>query len=234
MLFLMVILSLFLSDGIADHLLADTEQTREAILEKAKISIQSRFDEDHHRFDVKARWIPGSLMNIEPESIVDVQPAGPIERNTIFDVTYKQRSQYETVQVQLIVDKEYKIPVAVSRIMAGEKLNAENLELKWVSVPYNRSQWVGSIEELQGKTLRRSLAPGQPVRQIDVTTNYVIHAGDPVTMIYEENGIHIGIKTEARENGSIGDEIKIFCDETRKRYVGKVQSPGTVIWKKTL
>lgn len=230
----MVILSLFLSDGVTDHSFEETEETREAILQKAKVSLQSRFNEDHHRFEIKARWIPGSLLNIAPENIVDVLPAGSIERNTIFDVTYINRLQYETVQVQLIVDTEYKIPVAVSRIMAGEKLNTENLELKWIPVPYNRTQWVDSIEELQGKTLRRSLAPGQPVRQIDITTDYIVHAGDPVTMIYEENGIHIGIKSEARENGSMGDEIKIFCNETRKRYVGKVQSPGTVIWQKTL
>lgn len=240
MLLLVIILSLLLAEperfDEADFHVSEikTEKTREIILEKAKISLQSLFDDDYHRFDLKARWIPGSLLNLKPENIIDVQLAGPVERNTIFDVTYMQRAEYENAQVQLIVETEYKIPVAIKRITSGETLTAEHLTLKWVPVPYNRDQWMDSIEKLEGKTLKRTLAAGQPIRKIDITSEYIIHAGDSVTMIYEGNGIHLSLKVAARENGSLGDEIKIFCEETRKRYVGKVQNSHTVIWQKTL
>ncbi len=236
----MVILSLFAvntgESGMMDDSVTrlENDRTRQLILKKAKTALQSGIKDEQHRISIKARWIPGSLLNVPPQNILDVQPSGPVQRNTIFDVSYTYRSHRETAQIQLLVDSEYKIPVAASRIQAGEKLTAENLQLKWVSIPNNRGQLAFSIEEVEGKTVRRTLAPGQPVRMIDITTEYIIHAGDPVTVVYEANGIHIGLKAEARENGSMGDEIKIYSEETRKRYVGKVQSPQKVIWQKTL
>lgn len=208
--------------------------TREVILEKARLSLEERYGHKQYRFNLRARWIPGSLLNTSSENILSVKPAGPIKRDTIFEVIYESRSQKESIEVQLIVEGEYKIPVAKNRIASGGTLEADQFEMNWIPVSFNRGELVESLEGLEGKTLRRTLTDGQPVRQADVTSAYLVRAGETVTIIYNENGIQLGLKGEARENGSLGDEIKIFSKETRKRYVGKVQSPGTVIWHQTL
>ena len=106
--------------------------------------------------------------------------------------------------------------------------------MRWVSVPYDRGQLVESIEEIEGKTLRRSLSGGQPIRHADVSSSYLVEAGDTVELIYEQNGLRIVIEGEARQSGAQDEEITIYNKETRKRYVGKVSSPGVVIWKGTL
>lgn len=262
MLFLIMILSLLLTQpcnfqtksGLFDHVFEDTfaatvqgdmseekklfliktGQTREVILEKARNSLQAMFNDGKYRFSVKARWIPGSLLNVAPDKILEVQPAGTVQRNMVFDAVYQEESHHKTAQIQLAVDTERKIPVAVERINSGIVLSAHKLEMRWISVSHNREQLADSIEQLEGKTLRRTLKAGQPIRNSDISTEFFIKAGDPVTIIFEKNGIHIGLKGEARQNGAEGEEIKIYSDETRKRYLGKVLSPGMAKWQQTL
>jgi flagella basal body P-ring formation protein FlgA len=61
-----------------------------------------------------------------------------------------------------------------------------------------------------------------------------VRAGDAVTLIFKEKGIQVQLTGEARQNGAKNDEIRIYSEETRKKYLGKVVRPGVAIWKQTL
>lgn len=208
--------------------------TREVIIRKALESINQSHDPETYRFSVTPRWIPGSLEKVDAAKITSVEPEGNVERYTNFTVTYRDRGQTQKQNVQLMVETERMLPVANERIMSGDVLEETSLELRWVSVPYDRGQLVEQIDEIEGKTLRRTLSDGQPIRYADISSEYLVEAGDTVEMIYEQNGLRIVIEGEARQSGAQDDEITIYNKETRKRYLGKISSPGVVLWKGTL
>jgi len=206
----------------------------EKVLNLARQILSNHFDDENYRFSLSVRWMPGSLVQLSRENILSVELAGQIERFTNFDVSYQQAGRIQTVQIQLALDIEKKLPVATRRIMYGEVLDSNNLNYRWVSVSFNSENLVNSKNRLIGTTLRRTLKAGQPVRYIDIATEFVINAGDDVTLFFEEHGISISISAQARQDGEIDEVITIYSNETRTRYLGRVLSQGIAKWEKTL
>jgi flagella basal body P-ring formation protein FlgA len=210
------------------------EEVKSLILKKAKASLVRRFSKGEYRFQVRPRWIPNTLLQQRTTEIQAVHLKGNVKRYTTFDVLYTLRGKRKKAQVQLKVKIERKVPVAVRRLPRDSKIEEEDLELQWVPVLEYQGKLVSDTAILKGKTLRRTLLAGQPVREKYVSRNYVIEAGDQVKVIIERAGIWVQVTGEARENGAKGDKIGIYSKETRRKYVGEVIRPGVTLWKNTL
>jgi len=220
-----------ISDAVYQTAVTDT---RQVILGMALEALEQRYDPEQFRFSLQARWIPGQLARMEPDQIRSVDPVGKIERFTTFEVSYQEASRTGQVQVQLAVQMEQRLPVAVDRIPGGETLESGDLDMRWVSVAEMESRLVRHPEELNGKRLRRTLAPGEAVRQIDIGGDDLIESGDPVTLIFERHGIRVEMEAEARQSGAVDEEIRLYSSETRKRYIGRIVRPGVAVWQQTL
>ena len=210
------------------------DNTKRIILEKAESALKKHFDPDTYRFRLSARWIPRKVLRLEPKKIKAVELQGRIERYTNFQVICQARGTRHKVQVQLAVKMEQKVPVTNRRIISGETVAKEDFNFQWSAVSRIDDRLISKIDRLAGKTVRTTLLPGQPVRKSDVSTEYLIEAGDTVTLKFEKQGISVELAAEARQSGAKGDEIKIYSDETRRKYLGKVIGPGVAQWKKTL
>lgn len=206
--------------------------TRKVIMNKALETLTKQFGTDRYRFHLAARWIPRRLLSLEPDDIQAVELQGGVERYTNFEVVYG--NQGRRARIQLAINTEQQLPVPKRRIQSGRVIEAEDLSMRWVSVAPDRGPFVRSIDELQGKTLRQTLAAGQPVRQTEVGGKYIIRAGDAVKMIFKQGGVQVQLAGEARQDGAKGEEIRIYSRETRKKYLGKILGPGVVQWQKTL
>lgn len=232
---LIILISFLFSSGAfsSQEEFVSESGTREVILEKALETLYTRYDRDEYRFGVTARWIPGSLLGLKPEKIRTVEPDGAIERHTNFTVTYAEHNRYRQTGIQLSIDIEQKLPVARHRVQSGEVIKAEDLIWQWVSLAQSKGQLETNMETLIGKTLRRTLLQGQPVRRNEISEKYLVEAGDLVQLIFDEHGIRVVLTAEARQGGEKGDEIQLYSNETRKKYLGRVISPGVVKWQKT-
>lgn len=204
------------------------------ITEKALDVLYQNSIDGLYRFSVAPRWLPGTLTRSNPDDIIDLQLKSDIERYTVFEVAYLHRNRRQTVEIQLSVDIEQQLPVASDRIMNGDLINENDIEMRWISVTHDRGQLVSKQEELIGKTIRRTVIPGQPIRYADISSDFLIEAGDQVQLIFESDGIEIQISVEARQSGSQDEEISFYSNETRKRYQGKISGPGVAIWTKTI
>ena len=212
----------------------DRYPARTAIVELAMESLEERYDPERYRFEVTPRWIPGSLARMDRSVIREVVPDGNIERNTNFDVTYEANGRRRHVQVQLQLEIEKRIPVMADRVRAGQIITRDDWMLRWVPVSRNRGQLVTESAEMEGKTVRRTLARGEPVRNADLSTEYMVEAGDVVTLIFMRNGMRIDINAIARQNGALNETIRLYSDETRKTYMGNVNGSEEVHWVRTL
>lgn len=210
-----------------------TDETRQVIIEKAQESIESIFDSEEYRFTLSARWIPGSLLKVQPEHIGSVKLQGKVEPYTNFEVLYRDGNTVEQAQIQLKVEAEQKLPVPNQRMMSGQTIEPGDLSWRWVEVRMGRDEPVRNMEELTGKTLRRTVNPGQPIYYSEISTPFLVEAGEDVDLIFTEFGIQITLTCEARQSGAIDEEIQIYCKEIRNKYLGKVSGPGEALWQKT-
>lgn len=204
------------------------------ILTLAQDELIDQLNKDQYRFKLTSRWIPARLLQKKAYQIISVELASEINRYTNFKVNYKQGVGAEIVQIQLVVDIEKRLPVAKQRIMYGEILDSNQLDYRWVPISNIQNGLIETKEKLIGKTIRRTLTVGQPIRQADIASEFLINAGDDVTLLYMQNGLEISIKAQARQDGEIDELITLYSNETRTRYLGRVIKPGIVKWEKTL
>jgi len=208
--------------------------TKSKILKQARTKLERHFSKGTYRINLKARWIPSRLLQQSPKQILAVQVDGTIRKYTNFTVFYTQRNRRKNVQIQLKVEAERKLPVVTDRLRKGGKIEEGQLVYQWVTISQNSQSYITSKEELVGKTLRRTLLSGQPIKKSYISRDLIIRAGDQVQVFIEREGIQIQVSAEARENGAKGDRISVYSNETRKKYEGEVLRPGVIQWKSTL
>ncbi|MBO6537131.1 MAG: flagellar basal body P-ring formation protein FlgA [Balneolaceae bacterium] len=212
---------------------AGDDATKERILELAEATISKHLDEEVVRFDVKARWIPGSVLASEPNDVLSVSLNGSIQKYTRFTVNYSTRAGTQSADIQLLVETQQLIPVALRRIKSGENVSTADFELQWTPVELGKDRFVENLDELNGKSIRRTLLAGRPVRAHEVSSPVLVKAGEPVYMHYSDGTIALTLQCESRNNGSAGEEIQIYCQETRKKYTTKIIAAGEVKWLRT-
>ncbi len=205
----------------------------EVIVDMARQAIQDNYELQEFRFQITPRWIPGSLRELSPQNIKSVKPRGPVQKYTNFEVVHQERGGWQTTEVQLKVEAQQRVPVLTQRKISGAVIEAGDLNWKWVAVDLGRDSPVADPQKLEGKTLRRTLNAGQYIGRDYISTSYMVEAGENVGMIYRQNGLQIVLECESRQDGAQGDEIQIYCKETRKKYTGKITGPGEVEWLKT-
>lgn len=209
-------------------------KTKKIILEKALETLKQQYSAEQFRFSLSARWIPGSLLQVKPEKIQSVELVGGIDQSTNFEVIFLDSGLRHRSRIQLSVYAEQKLPVASNRLSNGKVIEEEDLAVRWISVNNNLGELISDPKKLLGQTLRRTLLPGQPFRHTEISGKYLINAGEVVKIIFERNGVHIQIIGEARQSGARNDDIRIYSNETKRKYLGTVIRPGVVKWKKTL
>jgi len=210
------------------------DDTKVVLLKEAKEQIRKYYSPDSCRIRVKPRWIPSQLLQLKAEKITGVEIKGGVQQYTNFTVLYNRNNSSRRAEIQLELDVRKKVPVTVRRLQAGNKITAAVLTYQWIPIFKYNGPLIDDMGDLQGKVLKRTLLSGQPIRSSFISREYLVKAGDRVEMYVREGGLVVQISAEARESGAKGDEIHIYNNHTRRKYVAQVVRRGVVIWKKTL
>jgi flagella basal body P-ring formation protein FlgA len=85
------------------------------------------------------------------------------------------------------------------------------------------------IKEVIGKRTSLSVNPGEILQEGMVEAIPLIRKGNPVTLLIESSKFRITAPGEAREDGRIGDRIRLINLISKKQIFGKVVDEKTVI-----
>jgi len=120
------------------------------------------------------------------------------------------------------------VPVPVRRILAGEIIHKE--DLKWVKLRARRLQndVVVSALGLIGKSPRRGLRLGQPVRMSAVRRPTLVSKGSLVTIILNSPKMRLTALGKAVTSGSEGDVIQVTNQQSNKVIEAEVTGSGRV------
>lgn len=98
----------------------------------------------------------------------------------------------------------------------NEVVGEEDIVMQRVDVTDHPERFVTDPSQVVGKRVLSRLKAGQKVSLRDIDQPIAIKRGEEVTIIYEEDLIRLTARGEAREDGSIGEKIRVKNIDTNK------------------
>ncbi len=121
------------------------------------------------------------------------------------------------------------LPVLRRRVPPGEVISAD--DVKWLQMRASKARR-GIITEaaaLIGKTPRRELAPGRPIRANEVQRLVLVAKGATVTMSLATARLRLSALGRALEAGAEGDMIRVINLRSHRTIEGQVVGPNRVV-----
>ncbi len=212
---------------------------QQAVVKRETVTIGREEIEDH----ILAALIDKGL---DPEMTVELSNrtmrlyvptnslASVIVENVDFDQRTKRFSAYvstpdsKSSRVTGRLQKMLNVPVPNRRVLKGELIGSQ--DIIWIETPSNRVQpnIIMHPDDLIGKTPRRGLRSGSPVRSSDVERPIIIKKGSLVTMVLKTPMMTLTSQGKAIENGSDGDVIRLTNTQSNTVIQAIVSGAGVV------
>lgn len=219
--------------------LADTapEKTVTSVLvDHIRSTMAQYYPQETHQFHIEIRRLSPALEQISPNHVQGIRyngigiPSG----FTLFDVILDNHQRNPQANIQAYVGITQWLPVPTHRIMSGESLSSQQFSMAWVDVTRQSGQFITDSHLFNGQVAGRNLREGVPVRQSELRRIPIVEAGDLVVVHYMRDGLSIALQGIARQDGAVGDRIRVHNEETRKTYTATIQPDGTLVWNQTL
>ena len=120
------------------------------------------------------------------------------------------------------------LPVAARRLDPGEVIRAA--DIGWVSMRADRvaSNVVVDQAQLLGKSPRRPIRAGEPVRTADLQTAVTIKKGSIVTMLLQSPQMTLTVQGRALADGAEGEVVRVMNTKSNRIIAAVVLDAGTV------
>lgn len=121
------------------------------------------------------------------------------------------------------------VPVLRRRIESGEVIRSEDID--WISLRSDRlgRDAVIDIADLLGKSPRRPVRPGEPLRRGDLREPILVPKNSLVTIRLETPRMILTAQGRSLEPGAKGDAIRVMNTKSNKIINAVVTEPGIVI-----
>ncbi|MBO6787389.1 MAG: flagellar basal body P-ring formation protein FlgA [Rhodospirillales bacterium] len=123
------------------------------------------------------------------------------------------------------------VPVLRTRVLRGDLITENDLE--WVKMKAERVQAniLIDMSELIGKTPRRGIRAGYPIRNNDVTRPVLVEKNSLVTIIHQVPNMILTAQGKAMQDGADGDIVQIKNGRSNQIVEAEVIGPGRVAVK---
>lgn len=192
------------------------------------------------RFGLDARQMVLSLDQGAPQVAVEPDLSGEIAAQ---DLSYDPRSRRVSAVLTLAGSHALKLkPVRI----VGQMMETTDVVL--LQRPVARGEIVASQDIITerrpregmaqdlatepaaviGKSARRALQPGQPLRLSDLQRHEIIARNEIVTAVFEAPGLVLTMRGRANEAGALGDLVTVQNLTSKKIVQGVVTGPGRI------
>ncbi len=119
------------------------------------------------------------------------------------------------------------VVVASENLTRGELLDAGRVELVYQDISRLRGP-IFSVEDVVGKRVKRSVRLGDVLEQQQVEFPPVVKRGERVTIQAHGRGLVLTAVGEAKQDGRIGESIRVLNSGSRNEVLCQVVAPGQV------
>ncbi len=174
----------------------------------------SELDVPKNGYQVKARW-PGERSFRRRVSVpIDLVADGAL---------------FRTLQISAILTLEIRLPVAIGDLPKGTIL--DNRVIKWTEAKLKAppGKLACSASELIGRRLTQVVAKGEPFKVAVLEKIPVVTRGQRLTVESIQGLIRIRTYGEARQDGAVGDRIRIVVPSSSRLLWAEVTAPGLAV-----
>ena len=137
-------------------------------------------------------------------------------------------SSHRRIQVTGSVYEVVNVPVLARSLRRGETIRARDLDfVKQRRKSIGRNTII-DISRIVGKTPRRYLQTGKPLRMADLRMPILVVKGKLVTLTLKNQHIQITAQGRALEDGAKGDVVRVSNTRSRQTVQGVVVGPNLV------
>ena len=133
-----------------------------------------------------------------------------------------------TLRISGKVELKVMAIVAARRLEKGRMIEADDLMLTRVSTAGLRSGALTELSSAVGMTSRREIQAGDPIQDRDLYREAIVHRGDIVTILANAGALKVTSTGEVRQDGAVGDTVKVLNVNSKITIVAKVVGPDTV------
>jgi len=131
--------------------------------------------------------------------------------------------------ITLNVTAELVIPVAKRNIKRLELLTEQNIELQTVRLGHSYTRVIRDSNQLLNKMAVQALRAGKPIERNMVRIQPDVQLGDELQVVLQNQGLALQLPGIAKQEGQIGDEIKVQCPSARKEFKGTLSAGKQVL-----
>lgn len=113
------------------------------------------------------------------------------------------------------------VAVAAKRIERGERISPEavRFEVREVGHLYDP---VFDVTDIAGRTAKQPILAGTTLTRAAFEVPPLVRAGAPVSVIARTGGVEVTVEGEARQNGHMGDVIRVFVPTAHRTLPARV------------
>jgi flagella basal body P-ring formation protein FlgA len=165
-----------------------------------------------------------------PKISVSAKTSGTLTRNfpVIFEIRNNDNKTVKQTRVLAKLKIFAKAAVLSNPVERGKKIKAEDIVIKRVDIT-GLENFFKSPQDANGIEAKAFIRAGTVLSNINIRPVFVVKRGNKVKVEVKEGDVYIKTEGTARENGYIGDSIKIYIDITKTTIKCKVVDATTVI-----
>ena len=212
---------------------------QQAVVKRRAVIIEREEIEDHILAALIDKGVdPDMLVVVSNHALRLYAPSRSTATVVLENLNYDRRTrrfsvfvstpESQSTRVTGRVHKMLNVPVLTRRVQKGELIRAEDLD--WLRTPSEQVQndVLMHADDLVGKTPRRGLRAGFPVRNSDVRRPILVRKGSLVTMVLVSPQMTLTAQGKAIDDGSDGDVVRVTNTQSNKVVQAVVTAAGTV------
>lgn len=129
-----------------------------------------------------------------------------------------------TLQVEVIAP----VWVTTRDLSRGEIIGDGDLEQSERDESKLRGAAILDAAQLVGRRTRRMIRSGQPIRAHWIEEVPAVKRGDRVRLLFVSEGLRIESSGTVREDGRVGDVVRVRIEESRRELSGEVSADGAI------
>ncbi|MCU7806707.1 MAG: flagellar basal body P-ring formation protein FlgA [Candidatus Thiodiazotropha sp. (ex Semelilucina semeliformis)] len=133
-----------------------------------------------------------------------------------------------TLYVSANVGREMPVAVAQRDLSRGTPIGPDDLSLEIMNTSHLLRGHFSSVEEINGRTLKRTLRRGQVVTPSMLVVQKTVRRGEQITILAGAGPIEVRSRGKALRDGNPGDLIPVLNLASKKKLEARVVTSGLV------
>jgi len=143
----------------------------------------------------------------------------------IYDGNYLLQKQPVTLKVAIYLD----VAVSKRRLKRGESIIHDNVELRRIRINRRYKDLILDLNSIDGLVSKQVIKENCIIRRGMIRNRPEVLRGEDVTIQLKSGLLTLTTSGKSKQDGMIGEEVKVVCNMTGKQIIGTVESPQLVV-----